>query len=345
MHPPVTVRDIARKCGLHFTTVALALRNSPKVAPATRARIRALATRMGYRPNPLVSALMAQKRSQRKSDQASVLAHVSFSAPDHRPAPNSFEAEYLAGARQRAYEMGYHLETFHLHPSGLNAPRLAQILRTRAIPGMLLGSARGSMGHLPRPLYEFVSIALAHSIIRPGLHRVSHNHCHGSMLACRALWRKGYRRIGLVLTRLMDVRLGRLWTAGYLAYHEGRPEAFRCAPLYLPVTEFPQSTSSHEFPHRKLLSWVRREEPDVVLTMHLPVKKWLEENAASLPRKVDIASLDYSPEWGSVPGVFQKPRFLGREAISFLVGQIQSNQSGIPDQPLSLMIDGDWHEP
>jgi len=345
MHPPVTVRDIARKCGLHFTTVALALRNSPKVAAATRARVQAQAARMGYRPNPLVSALMAQKRSQRKPDHASVLAHVSFSAPDYRPAPGSFEAEYLAGACQRCTEMGYRLETFHLHTTGLSAIRLAQILRTRAIPGLLLGSARGSKGHLPRPLHEFASIALSHSISCPALHRVSHNHCQGSMLACRSLRRKGYRRIGLVLTSLMDNRLSRLWTAGYLAFHEGQPKASRCAPLYLPYKELPARIAPEGHLHKLLLAWVRKETPDVILTMHLPLQQWLEENAGALPGKVEIASLDYSREWGNVCGVFQKPTMLGREAISFLVSQIQSNQYGIPAQPLTLMIEGEWREP
>lgn len=336
MPSPVTVRDIARECGIHFTTVALALRNSPKVAPSTRARVTRVAEEMGYRPNPLVSALMAQKRALRKPDHSSVLAHISFASPEQKPSPSSFVAEYLAGARNRCFEMGYRLETFHLNVPGMSAARLAQILRTRAIPGLLLGATPRSKGHLPRPLHGFAAVALSNSVVRPGLHRVSHNHCQGIFLACRTLWRNGYRRIGLVLTTLMDKQMDRLWTAGYLAFHQDLPDSSKPAPLFLP---------SNLFPPDALLAWARREKPDVILTMHLQVKRWLDQNASRLRRKVDIATLDYSPEWKGCPGVCQKPAVQGREAISFLVSQIQSNQHGLPAEPLTLMIEGEWRDP
>lgn len=335
MDTVVTVRDIAQRCGLHFTTVALALRNSTKVAADTRAKVEKVAAEMGYRPNPLVSALMAQKRALRKPDSSSVLAHISFFPPTHKPDPRSFEVEYVNGARNRSYEMGYRLETFHLNPPTMTATRLAQILRTRAIPGLLLGSLDRSNGHLPRPLHGFASIALSNSIVRPGLHRMSHNHCQGSMLACRNLWRKGYRRIGLVLTTMMDRQMDRLWTAGYLAFHESLPAASRPAPLFLP---------GNLFPPKILQDWVEQEKPDVILTMHLQVKHWLDRTATQLSRKVDIATLDYSLEWEGCAGVYQKPRIQGREAISFLVSQIQSNQHGLPREPLTLMTEGDWRD-
>ncbi|RRJ95054.1 LacI family DNA-binding transcriptional regulator [Opitutaceae bacterium TAV4] len=38
----VTIRDIARDTGVHFTTVALALRDSPRVNAATRAAAEAM---------------------------------------------------------------------------------------------------------------------------------------------------------------------------------------------------------------------------------------------------------------------------------------------------------------
>ena len=41
--PRVVLADIAKKAGVHVTTVSLALRNSPRLPEATRTRIRALA--------------------------------------------------------------------------------------------------------------------------------------------------------------------------------------------------------------------------------------------------------------------------------------------------------------
>jgi LacI family transcriptional regulator len=335
MSSPVTVREIAAECGLHFTTVALALRKSPKISLATRARVEDVAARLGYRPNPLVSALMAQKRALRKPRHSSVVGYVSFFPQDHKPPPNSFQAHYLSGARERCYELGYRLETFSLAERGMTATRLAQILRTRAIPGLLFSATPQSKGHLPRSLHEFASVALGYSLARPKLNRVAHSHYQGSMLACRTLRRKGYQRIGLVLTTMMDNQMERLWSAGYLSFHEHLPPSSHPTPLYLPL---------NEFPHDLLTNWVTRENPDVILTMHLQVKDWLDQNSRRFRRNIAIATLDHSAAWKGCGGIWQKPAVMGRQAISFLTSQIQNNQHGLPAEPITLMIEGEWRD-
>ena len=47
----VTIRDIAAKAGVHFTTVGLALRDSPRLSAATRKKIQKMAAKMGYAPD------------------------------------------------------------------------------------------------------------------------------------------------------------------------------------------------------------------------------------------------------------------------------------------------------
>ncbi len=335
MDTQTTIRDIARECGFHFTTVALALRNSSKVAASTRDEIQRVAQRLGYRPNPLVSALMAQKRALKKPEFSSVLAYVSFDRRSDISNPSAFEIEYLTGVRQRAHEMGYQVESFNIYAPGMSATRLAQIFRARAISGLLLGPSKQSKTHLPWPLHSYTAVALGYSVSRPALHRVAHNHYQGSFQACRHLRRAGYRRIGLVLTTFMDNQMDRHWAAGYLAFHERLPLSARPTPLYLPA---------NEFPHDVLSAWVQKEKPDVILTMHIQVKDWLKNNLRYLRRHIDVAALDYSPEWGDCCGIWQKPKSLGKEAVSFLISQIQNNQHGLPAVPITLMIDGEWRE-
>lgn len=59
----VTLKQIALEAGVSVMTVSRALRNQPSSASATRQRIQQIAERLGYRPNPLVSALMSYRRS------------------------------------------------------------------------------------------------------------------------------------------------------------------------------------------------------------------------------------------------------------------------------------------
>ena len=333
MNSKITVRDIAKECGVHFTTAALALRNSPKIAEETRSRIRAVADRLGYRPNPLVSVLMAQRRSQRPPENATVLAYVSFKRPDQAAAKTWHEAALLASARRRAAELGYGFEEFCLYEPGMTAGRLSKILYTRSIPGLLLGPSLLSHSHLPKPLHQFASVAFAHSLLKPSLLRVTHNHSQGSYLACRQLRRKGYRRIGLVLTTLMDRQVNELWSAGYLTFHRHLTASQRPKPLYF---------SKNDIQSKRLLQWIRTERPDVILTMHTEVREWLEVNGNHLDHCPGLCTLDHGPPWKGYAGIDQNIESIAVAAIDFLVGQIQRNEHGLPQKALTIMLDGNW---
>ena len=46
----VTLKDVARRAGVHFTTVSLALRRHPGIPAQTRLRLMAIAKELGYSP-------------------------------------------------------------------------------------------------------------------------------------------------------------------------------------------------------------------------------------------------------------------------------------------------------
>jgi Transcriptional regulators len=52
-----TIMDVAAEAGVDFSTVSLALRNDPRIKPATRERIQAAARKIGYFPNQLARSL------------------------------------------------------------------------------------------------------------------------------------------------------------------------------------------------------------------------------------------------------------------------------------------------
>jgi len=57
----VTLKDLAAQLALDKSSVSLALRDSPKISDATRARVREAARRMGYRPNLAARRLRTQR--------------------------------------------------------------------------------------------------------------------------------------------------------------------------------------------------------------------------------------------------------------------------------------------
>src|SRR5947209_15920972 len=72
----ITLRDIAAKAGVSVMTVSRALRNHPNLASDTRARILQLADRLGYRPNPMVSALMRYRGAGRRAPAELALGFI-----------------------------------------------------------------------------------------------------------------------------------------------------------------------------------------------------------------------------------------------------------------------------
>jgi len=57
MNERVTLRDLARITGVHFTTVGLALRNDARISPATAAKVQPAAREHGYTEDAMLSAL------------------------------------------------------------------------------------------------------------------------------------------------------------------------------------------------------------------------------------------------------------------------------------------------
>ncbi|MCW2514452.1 MAG: transcriptional regulator, partial [Mycobacterium sp.] len=53
----VRMQDVAREVGVTAATVSLALSGSPRISPATRAKVEQVAREMGYRPHVGARAL------------------------------------------------------------------------------------------------------------------------------------------------------------------------------------------------------------------------------------------------------------------------------------------------
>ena len=132
----VTLRDIARVCGVHPSTISLALNNVPSIPLATRERIHGIAANLGYRPN-VAARNLALRRTARSETSFLPIAWINQEPRrlHWRSDPTalaSFEA-----ARQRAAALGHHLEEIWTREPGMTPLRVAQIVRARGIEGVI----------------------------------------------------------------------------------------------------------------------------------------------------------------------------------------------------------------
>ena len=129
---PVTQRDVAEACGLHPSTVCLALKNSPSIPPATRQRIQAVAAGLGYQPN-VAARNLALLRTERKGGGSLPLAWINQEPRRDHWRTDAEARVYFDGARRRAEETGYHLEEVWTQEPGMTPARIVQILQARGV--------------------------------------------------------------------------------------------------------------------------------------------------------------------------------------------------------------------
>ena len=269
----MTLREIAVQAGVSAMTVSRVLRKDPRVSTPTRERIQRLAEQLSYRPNPLVSALMSQRRSSKPAGYDLKLGFITaFPTQDGWKKVRLYR-EFFAGAAQSADRHGYKLEEFWIEEPGMTAARLSQILRTRNIHGVLLAPLPSPEGSIDLEWQHFSAVSFGYSISSPDLHRISNHQFRSMRLLMRKLRELGYHKPGLALSQSMDDRVLHQWLGGFIVEQQ-RGFGRKRVPLLL----VPDETWNRD----RFIGWLNRHEPDVVIGQEDELLEWIERRDGAL---------------------------------------------------------------
>jgi LacI family transcriptional regulator len=327
----VTLRDIARVAGCHFTTVSLALRNHHGLPRETCERLQALATKLGYVPDPMLASF---------SSYRSALGPVGFRATlgwvTNYPGRNGWRQkkifeDYFAGAEERALSLGYKLEEFWLREPGMTPARATQILRARGITGLIVAPQPEPAMSVDLEWSQFSAVAIGYSLVKPSLHLVCVNQYRAMRHAMDELAAAGYRRPGMMMLQASDDRVDHNWTAGFLVGQRALPAAGRVPPLLLTTWD-----------EDRFRAWLARYRPDVVITKCEETLPALRRLKKSVPRDLGVAFLTYVEPGGERSGINENPRLVGAAAVEYLTAMIHRNERGVPIQPQQLLINASW---
>ncbi|MDP0499798.1 MAG: LacI family DNA-binding transcriptional regulator [Verrucomicrobiota bacterium JB022] len=346
----ITLADIARADGTHVTTVSLAMRNSPKLPEATRRRIQELAEKMGYRPDPVLRALVSYREGAREHYDRKTLAYVTNWTTRWGWKDVTAHPQFFDGAKAAAERLGYRLEHYWLREPGLSHGRLSRILNSRGIDGLIIAShAREMEDSLALDWEHFAAVKIDFFPHYPTLNNVTNNQCGIMRLAMRKVLEAGYTRIGCIMHRGWDLSVDRMWTAGYLVEQQQIPETSRLPvclfPAYHPVdTWIHENQSTVQIDATRLRRWLDAWQPEVIITNGIFVRDAIEELGLRVPRDVCLVDLFLDRFDGTVAGVQQNHDEVGAAAISLLAGQLTQNIRGIPRIPTTTFIEGTWHD-
>lgn len=330
-NPRTTMQQIADKAGVSRMAVSLALRGSKKVSAKTTARIREVAEELGYRPNPLISALMTHLRQTRPAAQQTTIAYATAFPTNDEWRKSAHFVRFFEGARRRAEALGYVLEEWWLRPPGMSEQRISEILFNRDIHGLLVAPLPLEIGDLHLDWPKLSCATIGYSLRDTALHRASNDQYGSIQLALRELTSLGYHRIGLVVPRGEDLRVEQRWSAAMLADQAALAPEDRIPLL---IADGPLGS---QFP-----DWFRAHRPDAVLSTSGECLALLHDMAVRVPKDVGFAHLGITPGENETAGIDQRSELVGAAALDLVDTLLRSNERGLPKLRRSILISGVW---
>ena len=335
MESPVSMRDIAQHAKVSVATVSKCLSGKRDVSAATRKRVLAACRKLGYRPNPLVAALMRSRRRHTAPGEKLTLAFVTAfpKADGWQRHPSPIFRQMFAGAEARATERNYRLEHFWLYRDGMTNARFSQVLEARGIRGLLIAPVPDTHTSIELNWEVFSTVVLGLTPTTRAFHRVTTDYYQSMLLTMERCRELGYRRPGLAVRRETIERLEFRWEGAYLAACERFGVA---APRPLFVEEWTEENVER---------WLGREKPDVVIG---PVIGKLEEiirgSARRVPAELGLVGLLVPRAGDRLSGVLQDGEVIGAVAIDQLVAAVERNETGVPKNPITHTTLGRWNQ-
>ncbi|MBP8256844.1 MAG: LacI family DNA-binding transcriptional regulator [Opitutaceae bacterium] len=332
----MSVRRIASIAKVSHAAVSMALRDSPKISPAMKLRIRKIARRMGYRPNAKIRELMTQV-SQSKTGRFQACFGVISLYDTERPWEKSLHLSRMyAGMARRAEELGYRLDPLWLKAPGMSFKRARDILEARGIEGLLcFGSPEFGAG-FPSELEGFAVVTQGLSIGVP-MHRVISDGYTDTWNALDRVHKRGYRRPGLVLGLYEDQRNRHANASAYLGWCEQMMGSAEKVPI-LRVDQVDVD---------QLGAWLQRHRPDVVIFDHHysliePFKAALGRLGFRMPGRPGVAVISQIVRGTGFAGMEENQQLMGAWLVELLAGRIVNRDFGLPTQARVEMVESRW---
>ncbi|WP_309384367.1 LacI family DNA-binding transcriptional regulator [Cerasicoccus frondis] len=327
----ITLKDVADVAHVSATTVSLALRSDPRLPTDTTERVRSIARQLGYQRDPWLSSLSSYRKSQRRNPGHTIIALLTnWNEKDDWRRRETFR-KYHDGIKDQAEAIGFRTEEFWLPENG-GARRTAEILYHRGINGVVVFPLPAEEDKLEFNFSNFSAIQIGRSLHTPPLHSVSHNHFKAVVTALEELTALGYRRIGLAIPKAHDDIQSARWSGAFLGQQKHFGEQIGNAPIFL----------ADNFEKASFIKWVKRHNCDAVLSTEDCAHQWLVEEGYQIPKDIGFAHLTMDNA-KQLSGILLNSTQTGAQAINLLNTFITSGQRGIPQTPLTLVVDGAWH--
>ena len=120
----VNLKTLAEELNLAVSTVSRALRDNHEISQETKDRVKALAAKLGFQPNPYASSL----RQNKSRTIAVVIPEIQ----------NNFFSQVMNGVEEVAQQKGYHVLIYLTHEDHNRERDILKVLRNGRVDGLMI---------------------------------------------------------------------------------------------------------------------------------------------------------------------------------------------------------------
>lgn len=332
---PVSMETLARRAGVSRSTVSRALRSNPRLRPETRERIQRMAAEMGYRPDPMLSALVSLRgNGPVLRENGSVIACVT-----HTGATDGRVPRMLAALRTHCAAAGYRIEEFPLSRYG-SERRLHEVLWNRGVSGVVvIANILGiNLDAVVRDRLPAV-VCGYHPQSIPGYHVVADNHFNTVRMAYDRLKAEGIDRVGNILCGCyMDGDRIRDGAVRHFRRNAGSASAV------IPVLYTELTGKDLEAEREVILRWYEAHRPDAVVGLFSRYYFRMLEAGIRIPEDVRFIALTdlQPPECRRVAAAGIRGMAHAEVAVELIQSEIRKFHRGRPSTPCSVYVEPSW---
>ncbi len=311
---PTTIKDLAEKLNLHFTTVSRALRNHPDVNPETRTKVLHLAKQLNYNPNLIAQSL---KNSDTKTLGVIVpeISHTFFSS-------------VISGIEEVAYRSGYTIIVSQSNETFERETINTQAMIGHRISGLLISIAQNTVNtdHILSISQQDIPIVAFDRVFENlQTSKVISDDYQGAFALTKFLIDRGYQRIAHISG------------PGHLLLCQTRIKGYRDAltehgfpfnKKYIISNRFDQNSGVEGI--KALLKADKRPDAIFAVNDHVALGALLHAKSVGIkiPEQLAIAGFSNDPLSSIVEPalttVAQQPHEIGKKAAAILIDQIEN---------------------
>lgn len=328
-------RDIAARTGVSAQTVSYVVRNSPGASEATRKRVLAEMERMGYRPQPALSALMRQYRLHPSKRDVMKMAFInSWNEPLAKAKAEPLRNFYL-GARAEADRMGYLVEEFQGGDSSAEQRKLRHQLRFSGAEGILLFPTLSPATKLNLDWENYSVVEIGQPLQGVEVTLVIPDHFGNAFRLCRRLVAAGFARIGFLHERSEHERIGGTYLGGMLA-----------AAFLDGHRHFVPPLSEHKLTTNQIVKYAKANNCDALVVGAHFNPDCLRTAGIRVPEDVSLFGAGvYSTDIAhGITGIDEEWRRVGEIAAQHLARLMQAHERGFTDVREVVSVPGRWIE-